>query len=189
MDKKLIEIDDISQIETEVLNYNIVNNKLEIHTNDEKYIINYSVENEEKLIQILEKSLEQYENDIIDKNKDIKLFEKGLTFLAVYFVLLVLSIIILPNIISLIMIIPAIYYGSKVYNILKQLEKETLNLYDKKCKMGIILDCKKSDFEFNKNLIIKQNVQVDITIDELKQIKNSIENNEKEETPKTKILK
>lgn len=192
MNKELIEIDDISQIETRILKYNIIDDKLEVYTNDEKYIINYSMENEEKVIQALERSLEQYENDIIDKNDEIKLFEKGLSFIGLYFVLMFSSIVILPNIISLIMIIPAIYYGINVNNILKQLEQEALDLYDEKYKASIILDSKKADFEFNKKLLLKQNVQVDKTIDELKQIKNIIENldtKDKEETQKTKRLK
>ena len=192
MISKFIEIDNISKIKENVLNYNIFNDKVYIDTGNKKYVIDYSLENEENLVDNMESYFNILKSEIIDKRKERKLFKNGLVFIIVYTILITLLSFVLPFFIPILLNIPSLIFGAKIISILKDLNVELKQLNDEKIKLSVVLDDKKMDLQLNHNIGIinqQEKEKIEDIINKLNDLKDRLQKNYDDEKEISKIKK
>lgn len=160
-ENELIKINNVEQIEGNVFFYRVVNENIVISINNNyKYIIDYSVENEKKLYELMSKNIDEMHNNLNMLKKEKNIFIKRLIIVFAYFLvfgglgILLLNKILWLSIICLLFSSPALFLSPKLINEVKSLsekykiEKHELDCFDKMLSLAQKL------LEINQNPII-----------------------------------
>lgn len=125
VNEEVIEIKNISDIKSNIVNYDIFDGNIMIATEkDEIFKIKYNLDIEEEVIKKIEKLVLRLENNLKLIDKDIKLFNKGLVGVIIYTSIFICLSILTSSFIPLIFSVSSPFLVKKLVGILNEYKKE-----------------------------------------------------------------
>jgi len=125
INEEIIEIKNISDIKSNIVNYDIFDGYIIIATEkDEIFKLEYNLDIEEEIIKKIEKLVLRLENNLKLIDKDIKLFNKGLVGVIIYTSIFICLSIITSSFIPLIFSVSSPFLVKKLVGILNEYKKE-----------------------------------------------------------------
>lgn len=158
---KLSHIDSVEKLHGDILKYDVDENKIIILTNRDMYLLNYSFQNEKKLIGKMDNQVEQLLKKIQDITIEKKLFEKGLLIAIIYTAFFILISLIF-SLFLLIFCIPGLFIDIKFIKVLDKLKDDYKKMKNKYTKINRYLNNKKSNM---KSILSEQSKDKDTTND------------------------